>query len=402
MSNLIVKNLCWINTKLICRKNKRDANLWVLGEWFGNRCCDNSMYFANYVAKNHPEIKLVWLAKRGIDTSLLVPTVRVVEMDTTEAILILKKAGVAIMNQGLNDFYKNIDFHCEGAITVNLWHGVPWKKIGIDTQQKDNILKRLYGRYMLNLQRVDYYLALSESFAKILKRSYYLEDDRILRTGYPRNSIFYKHENVVTSRAKVLSLLREKSDIISETTRLVTYMPTFRDHTEKVFSFEELEENTKLHKLLDEQDVVIIQKAHFVSQQRNSKGKKCETRRIVAINDISAQELLAASDMLITDYSSCFFDFLLTDKPIIHYLYDYEYYANDDRGLYYVKEDVVCGDSVETIDELLQAIEDNLKFPDKNALLRQCRREQFMTYESANSCKIIYEAICEKLKQKEG
>ena len=51
---------------------------------------------------------------------------------------------------------------------------------------------------------------------------------------------------------------------------------------------------------------------------------------------------MAASDILVTDYSSCFFDFLILDRPIIHFLYDYDYYKEKDRGLYYEKEGVIC------------------------------------------------------------
>ena len=57
---------------------------------------------------------------------------------------------------------------------------------------------------------------------------------------------------------------------------------------------------------------------------------------------------LAAADMLITDYSSCFFDYLITNRPIIHYLYDYDYYVKEDRGVYYDVMDVVAGDTPKT------------------------------------------------------
>ena len=110
--------------------------------------------------------------------------------------------------------------------------------------------------------------------------------------------------------------------------------------------------------------------------------------------------MLAAADVLITDYSSCFFDYLILDRPIIHYLYDYEYYVNSDRGVYYDLMDVVAGDTPKTIQELLTSIAENLKNPKLNHDLRNKRKGEFITYESEANSKIIYERIMEDRKKK--
>ena len=145
--------------------------------------------------------------------------------------------------------------------------------------------------------------------------------------------------------------------------------------------------------MLEKYNAVIVQKAHFVSYQRSSDTDAVKTDRIVTSNTLPAMQLLAASDMLITDYSSCFFDFLLTDRPIIHYLYDYAYYANDDRGLYYTKEEVACGDAPEDTDALLASMEANLADPGKDAALRAKQRKTYMTYEKEGCCAEIFREI---------
>lgn len=376
---------------------RRDPNLWVFGEWFGNRCCDNSLYFANHIARNHPEIQAFWVCKREADTSLLDPTVTRLEMDSEAATDILRRAGVAVMNQGFVDFSANGSMDCVGALTVNLWHGVPWKNIGMDIHARDSALRKLYAAMACKMQTAKLYLALSDEFARILKSAYFVSADRAILAGYPRNSPFYQDASAKMGREKVLAALK-KHGKVTDDVKIITYMPTFRDKTERVFSFTQLQDDPEILALLEKHNAVIVQKAHFVSDQRTGGAENTEHSRILSLNELGATELMTGTDVLITDYSSCFFDFLLTDRPIIHYLYDYAYYSGEDRGLYYKPEDVTCGDVAADVREVLTALDENLTNPAKNASLRQIRRQKFMTYESEDSCETIFRAICQRLK----
>lgn len=399
---IFIQNIKWLLEKGTSQFYRRDKNLWVFGEWFGKRCCDNSLFLANYVAKYHLDIQVVWISESSTDLSLLSPKVKQIKIDTTEAKKILMHAGVAVYNQSLSDFSGNMSMYCMGAVTVNLWHGVPWKKIGIDAFSSDNRLKWIYVNYVLRLQRPKLFLSTSEEFTNILKSAYCVNKKSIIEAGYPRNSIFYDDNAMNNARKKVINMINNINySSINSHTKIITYMPTFRDNSNNMFSFETLLDNHKLEGILKKHNAVIVQKAHFVNRDREVKGRREEEQLIFNINEISAAEVLAASDMLITDYSSCFFDYLLSDRPIIHYIYDYEHYANKDRGLYYDKEAVICGDAVEHVDELLKVIDENLGCPEKNAMLRQQRRTQFMMYESEDSCKSIFGAISEHLRYKD-
>lgn len=398
MANIVFRNLQWLCSKARSHLYRRNEKLWVFGEWFGNRCCDNCLYLANHLAQNHPELDLVWLAKKGSDTSLLLPNIRRVEMGTPEALEVLHHAGAAVMNQGSNDFASETNFHCDGALTINLWHGVPWKQIGIDVLHANSALKKLYGYYLHMLQRADLYLATSDDFKSIFHKKYFAKKDGVILSGYPRNSIFYSPETVADCRERALKQLQASTPSLDSNVKIITYMPTFRDNTQEVFSFDQLANDNRLREILEKHNAVIVQRAHFVTSQRSNDLSGDGYERITSLDGITSQELLAASDMLITDYSSCFFDFLMLDRPIVHHLYDYEYYANEDRGLYYKKEDVVCGDASQTVDELLTYMEGNLSHPEKEAKLREIRRQKFMTYECADCCEKIYEEIQKRLK----
>lgn len=399
MDSVGKRNVLWLCEKLYSYFYKRDNKLWVFGEWFGNKCCDNSLFLANYISDNYPEIQCVWISKKATDLSLLSKKTKYVEKDSAESKEILKHAGVAIYNQSLADFSENMNMYCSGAITINLWHGVPWKKIGLDTFSNDNNLRKIYAGYVLKLHRPSAYLSVSSDFTKILKSANFAREKGIIKSGYPRNSIFYNKQSVQEARNKMLNVIKSKFGVkIDDSIKLITYMPTFRDKTNNVFSFEQIASDKRLEGVLDEHNAIIVQKAHFINDSNNPSKKSQSSKRILALNDVAAQELLAATDILITDYSSGFFDFLVLNRPIIHYLYDYDYYANKDRGLYYRKEDVVCGDAPETVDELIKFIDDNLRNPDKYVTLRKKRKEQYVTYESQDSCEIIYREIQKRLK----
>lgn len=395
--SIISRNVRWLYEKLVGHFYKRDPQLWVFGEWMGNRCCDNCLSMANYMAVRHPEVNIVWLSKKEADLSLLDSRVCRVVMDTKEARNILKCAGVAIMNQGFEDFGQNMSFLCDGALTVQLWHGVPWKRIGMDMYKHVGLLRKLYCSYVQRISRADMHLALSDSFADIMESAFYAKRDGIILAGYPRNASFYDPDYICRTRNKVLKLLNRER-LISDDLKIITYMPTFRDKTAQVFSFEEMASNSRLKQILEEYNAVIVQKAHFVSYERNRSANEVSTDRILSMNEISAQELLAATDLLVTDYSSCFFDYLVLDRPIIHYIYDYQYYVSEDRGVYYKVEEVMCGDTPENVDQLLDALEINLRDPTLNEELRKVRTAEYLTYESTGSCEKIYQKIQSRLK----
>lgn len=398
--NIILRNINWIIEKCVGGFYKRDKNVWVFGEWFGKRCCDNCLYLANYVAEKYPEIRAVWISRADADLSQLSEKVKRVKMHTPEATQVLKHAGVVLYNQSLEDFSAQMHMYCVGAVTVNMMHGVPWKKIGIDAFSRQSKLRWLYANYILRLQRPTAYLVLSERNAEIMKSAFLAREGGLIRAGYPRNTIFYDDSEMEAARSKTVSVLEKiKGEKLSPDTRIITYMPTFRDKDREMFSFEQLEQEERFQQLLEKYNAVIVQKMHFVDAQ-NGKGQAeggVGSGRIFRLNDIPAMELLAATDLLITDYSSCFFDYLLTDRPIVHYLYDYAYYEGQDRGLYYCRQDVVCGSVAENVEELLTTMENNLEKPELAKELRRQRREEYLTYESADSCKIIFEEIQKRL-----
>lgn len=371
-------------------KNKnRDKNTWVFGEWFGDRCCDNSFYLANYISENHPEIKTYWVAKKTADVQSLSNKITVLEMDSEDSENVLKTAGAAFMNQGLRDFSSDGRYFFEGGITVNLWHGIPWKKINFDAAKNKSLAADVHHRILSQIDSAQYFLTPSDEMGIRIQSAFLAGRNRQLLAGYPRNSIFYNENKTLLAKNNILDKVFKKSGLNPKT--IIAYMPTFRDNVENVFSFTTLGENARLNSLLQEHDAIIIEKVHFVSSKRGNSVNGSD--RILNMNDVIAAELLAAADILITDYSSCFFDYLLLNRPIIHYIYDYDYYISDDRGVYYTKEEAACGKTPENENELLTAITEYLENPSLDMDLRSRQRSKFWQYDRGNACEDIYNAV---------
>lgn len=393
----ILKRMFFIKKSYHCNKNNnRDYSIWIFGEWFGNKCSDNVLCFANYVAKHgDSSLKLYWLCNPGIDTTRLDKRIVVVDRNKPEAKKLQKNAGVAVMNQGYDDFCDYGENYLGNAVTVNLWHGMMWKKIGFD-MYSDNILTRLYIHAIIKERDYSLFCSPSDCYTHYFCNGFKLSPKIAIPIGLPRNELLFDSSKVKECRQIIESHLLKLGIKIRKETKIITYMPTFRDTTTNSFSFSDIN-NDLFDDFMLENDFVIIQKAHEKNVLNGVGYGNGFNQRIINVDDINPQELLAATDILITDYSSCLFDFLLLDRPIIQFVYDYDYYSKKDRGLYYPWQEVDCGHVVFDEKDLLSAIIDCLKTPDLEKEKRNLVRNRFMTYECSTNNKMIYKRINDEI-----
>ncbi len=368
----------------------RDERIWVFGEWFGDRCCDNSLYLANYLVENKYPIKAYFVTKNITDCTLLDPRVIRLEMDSKEAEEIIKIASVGFMTHDYYDFSTTGINYLNGAYIVSLWHGMPWKYIGLDYYSGKSKVKYLFLKFKYSKEQPSAIVSLSEEYKKDYVNAYNMRNVSVINAGYPRNMLYYDRKALDDTKRKLIEMLNVPTDSF-----VIAYLPTYRGGNVANFSFEQVMSNPLFKQYIEEKRIIILEKCHYAAVSFSKLNRK--STNLIYVNNISAQELMAAADMLITDYSSCFFDYLLLDRPIIHYLYDYDYYKTIDRGLYYKKEDVACGSTPETEDELIMEIKKNFEEPLLYHDLRMKRKEKYMTYEGINSCELIIQNILQEL-----
>lgn len=370
--------------KLIPKKKNR----WIFGAWFGNAVSDNSKAFYEYICKNYPEIECIWVTNKLDDKTIA--ECKKVKRNSLKSLIYIMTAEVAIMNQGYGDF--NALNMLGGVYKVQLWHGIAWKKIVRDALDKPvGMVEKLNRRIFEYVNHYNLYITSSEIAGEVTKTAFGTYDDKILYVGQPRNEKLFDVQYCQMARNE----LKEKLGLDDQ--KVIVYMPTFRDNTEYVFSFCDEKVKRDFAKYAERLGVVLIEKSHYKSQQRNGANEQVSSEYVYNLPTADSQWLLAAADMLITDYSSCFFDYLVRNKPIIHYIYDFDYYKNQDRGLYYDVDDVVAGEYIYDYKNLFCAIERNICDESLKEATRLAMKDKFMKYETINNSELIYKRIKEDL-----
>lgn len=370
-------------TKIIPKKKNR----WVFGAWFGSTISDNTKALSDYIEKRYPEIEIIWITNEPEKLNL--SHGKALKRNSLKSLPYIATSKVAVMNQGYGDL--NACNFIGGCFRVQLWHGVAWKKIFKDAMSiPHTLLEKIDYKLFDYVNRYDLYVSPSKKQSDVMHTAFDIDDSKILLCGQPRNVCLFSTEFRKKAREKLFAEMKESEK------KIIVYMPTFRDKKTEIFSFGNEQFVEKLQAMEKQYDFVLIEKSHYAAQKK-AKIKCKSSEEVFFMPNEKAEVLLAAADILITDYSSCFFDFLITDRPIIHYIYDYDYYARNDRGVYYSKDTVVCGDCPETPEELFDSIVENLKSPKKNSALREKRREEYVTYECVRNCEIVCNEILRKI-----
>ncbi|MDF8368452.1 hypothetical protein G9403_01625 [Weissella paramesenteroides] len=231
-------------------------------------------------------------------------------------------------------------------ILINMWHGTPIKGMG----------KYMGGRFgqWANVQRqflmTDYMVHPNEYTQNIMNDSYDLNgiyDGIQLTVGYPRVDLIQTtdKENFFNFLNRIVPIEDDK--------KIVLYAPTWRGNQESVSNMTEefVQNSLDIQNALPEGYQLLV-KAHQIAYDKAKSDRRIKD--ILVPNDVDTSELLSVTDVLISDYSSIFFDYLVTGKPVFLYAYDLESYIAD-RGLL-LDINSVPGNVVLDIEELANAL----------------------------------------------
>lgn len=320
----------------------RDKNIWVFGSTFGKRFADGPRYFYLYMSQfQKKKVRPIWISRNKEIVGFLTSK-------GYEAYYAGSVKGIWYSLRGkvylYDNYSKDINFWLSGnALKVNLWHGIPLKKI-----QADNLFDRcrnpltVWDRWKYALRRISdekpshYVLTTSDFLIPIFSSAF--RTKRVLTSGYPRNDVLIskKIKNIRTPiEEKYYSLITNRSY-----RKMALYMPTFRDSEKQFFQKIDLKE---FKQFLEEQEILLCVKLHPKSKLKEEFKKIEGTNMLVIDADTDPYVFLGISDMLITDYSSIYFDYLLLDKPIIFFNYDLEEYLKNSRELYFDYEEFTPG-----------------------------------------------------------
>jgi len=333
-----------------------DSRLWedvILFESFGGTNFQGNPYYLYkailqdpqygeyrlFVAHRAPGQIAEWLRQQGLMDS----RVTVIQKDSPEYRDALAHAKYLVNNVSFSmDYIKK-----PGQVYLNTWHGTPLKCLGRNIQNDPFECNNAQRNFLL----CDYLLAPNTLTKHVYEEDYMVHGimpGRIMLSGYPRNSVFFDAQK----REEVKKKYR------MDGVKTVFYMPTWRGTACGVDNVDQVSEIERLAKDLGPGYRVYV-KFHPAMKSNGIKFQYCYDMP----GDIEVYEFLNAVDILITDYSSVFFDFASTSKQIILYQYDKEQYYKD-RGVY-------------------AEVAENLPFPvvyDYDALLAAVQSEEPVEY----------------------
>lgn len=235
---------------------------------------------------------------------------------------------------------------------INLWHGVPLKRIGYASLDMRDSLDAIGAehakcRAVISSSKIDR-MAMASAF-------YPLSYDKVWNTGLPRNDFIVRDTDRLPAdlRAEI-----QQVQALCNGRRLVLFVPTFKAGQKQAYYHFQPDEVAALHAWLRDNNAVLGVREHMADHARTYfnllRGPDTVDLSDRRFPDVEVLYREAAA--LVTDYSSCFIDFMLTGRPMISFAYDSDNYVTAERGLFYDMGHVfpgpVCHDFTQFMDAL--------------------------------------------------
>ncbi len=277
----------------------------------------------------------------------------------------------------LNDNFMpmgKLNFRKDTVIT-QLWHGEgAFKKFGLHIPQPDDLRKREVAAN----GKLTYVVCSSEGVKKIYAEAFGVDEKRVLPLGAPRLDYLMNEESKEKAKEKILSLYPESKD-----KKIILYAPTFRDDADRDGKLLDSFSDEKLMKELGDEYFLFIRLHPQVHTA--SADFKCAAD-VTDYEDV--RELVLASDVLITDYSSICMDFCALDKKTVFYCPDLDWYR-ERRDFYFHYEAFVPGEVCKAFSGLAEAV----KAPFCEERNRKFKEMNFDFFDTKNSERVVKSII---------
>ena len=305
---------------------------------------------------------------------------------------VVRDGGIAIFRKNTKDMLKYIT---KARYFVTSYTGGPWWKgknqvsIFVDHGIP---LQKTVGSYLdskITKNRWEYFnYAISTSyFTRVLQSSIYqLHPNNVIVTGLPRDDILFEY-----NEEKSIVLLEESVGCSMDRFNYkIFYLPTFRRFKSLYIknSFIQLIKDTEFLKTLKKEEAVLIFKPHRdeemyfrdLLKRRGIENIKILSNDVLRKNNFTINEFFKAIDILISDYSSVWIEYLLLNRPIIYYIPDIEEYRKKRGFVVEPFELWTPGDKVKDVPSLINALEDAINDPKKWEKERLWLRDVMFTY----------------------
>ena len=299
------------------------------------------------------DFHFVWAIKKSNMKDIHIEGAKIVSYRGIQYFYYLSKAKFWVINVKMPDYIKKKS----NQVYLQTWHGTPLKRLARDIQvNKDTTFYRtemtyedMVKSYDEDVKKYNYMISPNKFCSEVFPSAFGINKERLIETGYPRNDF------ITNATSEDILKIKEKYNIPTDK-KVILYAPTWRDnqYVAAGYTFELKADFHKWKEVLGD-DYVVIFKPHYniINKYEN------ETLDGFLVNiaaEAEINELYVISDVLITDYSSVFFDYAVLNRPIYFYMYDFDDYRDQLRGFYLDVHTELPGKIYEEEDAMLQAI----------------------------------------------
>ncbi|WP_413111974.1 CDP-glycerol glycerophosphotransferase family protein [Thaumasiovibrio sp. DFM-14] len=317
----------------------KSQQVWIFGNVYGYK--DNACYVYEYLVENKDTtIRPIWINKSKKATALG----ENYYCYSLKGLYYQSRAAVAVLTTGMND---GASFALSGALKVQLWHGIPIKKLLLDSNEASpfpNRLTRLNKLFMfilkMRLSKYSLVIAADKKNQLCLSQAFGLPIDRVKVTGLPRHDVIWASS---------------KSRCVGAQQRIL-YAPTWHGNINEARQWVYEVLTSGLLAYCHQNQVNIDVSIHPLNGSLRKEISDLKGVSLLDCEDIN--KVLGDYDLLITDYSSIAFDFSVLNRPVVFSCAKIQGYATE-RGIYedYIsmldKQSVTGSQLILNIDALL-------------------------------------------------
>lgn len=321
----------------------------------GRGYSDNPKALHEYMKKHseYDSYQCIWAVKHHKKKNIEIPNAKVIEYFSISYFYYLARSKYWIVNCKLPNYV----LKKSKQVYLQTWHGTPLKKLAHDIDVPETTtfyrsgmtLHEMHTTYDVDVSKYTYMISPSSFTTEVFQSAFQIETKRLMETGYPRNDVLSNFT------PEMITDMKNKYHI-PDGKKVILYAPTWRDNsfTMKGYTFS-LEVNFKLwQEILGDSYVVLFKPHYLIVNSFDMEEYQGFVYYIEPEKDIS--DLYFISDILITDYSSVFFDYAILQRPVYFYMYDLEEYKNELRGFYLDIYKDLPGSIYEQEKQMLEAI----------------------------------------------
>ncbi|SDQ14456.1 CDP-glycerol glycerophosphotransferase [Virgibacillus salinus] len=329
----------------------KDDKLVIFESFHGKQYSDNPRAIYEYMRKYFHEYRLCWSADRRYLSIFSKRDIKYTKRFSIKWIFVMVRAKYWVTNSRLPLWIPK----SEKVTYLQTWHGTPLKKLATDMDEvhmPDTNIEKYKRNFLVSTSKWDYLVSPNEYSTDIFRRAFQF-DRKFIESGYPRNDIL-----INCNDKKTTDEIKSRCGLPKDK-RIILYAPTWRDnqfYTKGEYKFSLEMDLNEMKEQLGDKYIILLRLHYLVAENLDLTNYNGFVYDFTSHEDI--RELYLISDMLITDYSSVFFDYAILKRPMVFFVYDIEEYRDNLRGFYFDFESEAPGPLVKSTNELIEVIKE--------------------------------------------